>query len=172
MSSNPEQSPIVPIRRQPLEALPKEFEADLRRVDARLYELAGRIAMPEGLTERTFEASRRDLPQTAPRLRVVVGPPPSSRRLLLATRRQWWGRLAMAASLTLAFVVGSVFVRHAAPPAGDQPDVHLAYFNEALAEESSDLGEGMFVTYSAVETVSSVDDVEGELRAMLADLEL
>lgn len=73
--------------------------AELETVDAMLAGHARRQAVPPGLVERVFDASVGLLP--SPRRRAHPSWTPGPLRFPTA----WWGRLALAASIGLAFVV-------------------------------------------------------------------
>jgi hypothetical protein len=95
--------------------LPREFEAELRRIDDLLARGAMPIVTPVGLIDRVFTASARLLPVPLVnaggdrRLRLAGAGdlPRHHRRAVTASS---WGRLALAASVALAFVMAGRFI--------------------------------------------------------------
>ncbi len=79
-----------------------KLPAELEVIDSMLSREARRQSVPEGLIERVFDASVGGLPGPR-RARVYRLEPPR--------RASLWGRLAIAASIGLAFAVATLFVR-------------------------------------------------------------
>ena len=89
----------------------QSVDPDLRALDSELFEYAGRYPVPEGLSWRTYQASVGLLPNAKSAQR------PRPWRLQPMNPASIWGRLALAASIGLAFVVGSRML----PPGGPTP---------------------------------------------------
>ena len=150
--------------------LPSHFEPELRDLDGLLREQARRVDLPTGLCDRIYRASVAALPQR----------PQPEQRPRRAIRREavtrWRGRLAVAASLGLAFVLAAVLVEPpTAPPAGIAATGAELYLDRAewFGEEPRELEEWT-VAYEldAFALRASYDDFTGEIEAMIADFEM
>ena len=93
----------------PPEALPGGFENDLRSIDREMTRYAWSIAPPVGLSERVFSASATNLPR--PRMRLSATVHESAPRHRQSLYRLTWSRVALAASVGLAFVITSSLMR-------------------------------------------------------------
>src|SRR5262245_2589889 len=98
-----------------VQPLPSDFSAELRAIDDALSEAAQKSPVPVGLSERVFEASsglltRHGATSSQPEVRTLRFP-----QLRFAQLSR--GRLAMAASLAMAFGVAVWFLQpHSSPP--------------------------------------------------------
>jgi hypothetical protein len=149
-----------------------EGPVELREVDDLLGRYAGRQPVPAGLVERVFDAS--------------VGMLPSRRRREPALRFQpvittsLWGRLAMAASIALAFFVAGRILPMREPSSLLSPDVELVlleYAGSGEVEVSRRFRELEEARYGAVERLlvtrdMTFRDLTGDLANLLADLEM
>ena len=167
---NPNDRGDAPMDQVP-EPLPREVEPPLRELDLHLADLAAHVARaaPEGLEQRVFAASVADLPRAAvpaggDRLRLVPAPTRRSRRRVL--KRSAWSQLALAASLGLAFVLTSVFM----PDRAVVVNVAAAAELDWLEEEPIDEFDGAVASLLDTATLSSLDEVTGELETLLDDL--
>ena len=148
------------------EPLPADFPASLRQADELLAREAGQAPVPAGLTDRVFRASVAGLPARRlepPKRRLVAGAVP----LRLAT----WGRLAMAASVALAFVVALRLMREQAPAPLDLArtaalPVEVEWL---LMEQAGTDGE---VTYLLDTRDMTFAELAGELAMLAANLEM
>ena len=99
----------------PRDPLPAEFGPELGRVDDAVAHAASGAPLPAGLADRVFEASVARMPR--PLLRPATLRPAARRWAGTApVRSSRWSRLAMAASVALAFGVASWLVRPPVPP--------------------------------------------------------
>jgi hypothetical protein len=153
--------------------LPPGVEPELREVDDLLSREAKQAEVPAGLADRIFSASVGDLPRPAVRRRPAPVVHVARRSLLsrFGPAGQWRGYAAMAASLGLAFVLASVFMRGPA----SQPDLRLTSYEVvfANAEEvlnADPLGAFDHEVSHILETGgwSSSDEVAGELEAIIS----
>jgi hypothetical protein len=107
---NTSTTPSVPpspvgLGRLPLDPLPAEFDADLRALDGLLAAAAASSPVPRRLADLVYDAS--------------VGLLVPRRTFRIETFRQTvWSRLAMAASLGLAFVLAAGALRRPSPAEG------------------------------------------------------
>lgn len=87
---------------RPLESLPIDFAWELRRLDERIAETVADEQTPAGLVDRVYAASVEQLPMRnrRPRQRATVD-----------RGHALMGRLALAASLGLAFMVAALVLR-------------------------------------------------------------
>ncbi len=98
----------------PRDPLPAEFGPELGRVDDAVGQAAGGAPLPAGLADRVFEASVARMPR--PLLRPTTLRPAAKRWAGAApVRSSRWSRLAMAASVALAFGVAGWLVRPPVP---------------------------------------------------------
>lgn len=112
------------------EPLPDSFESDLRRLDARLTQEARHCDLPPGLAGRVFEASVGQLPSSGYQFEIIPTP---SRARKTALRRQNWSRVAIAASLLMAFTLSARMLLNQSPPALVDP---IAQGTEELIQPS------------------------------------
>ena len=127
---------------RPPENLPGSLEPELKRLDARLTRDAGHLDLPPGLADRVFEASVGRLPAQRYRFQTVETIS-TSRRLVL--RRQVWARVALAASLAVAFVMSAQILMKTSSPV--EPDVFAGITEplEILIPEMSPVSDDRFV---------------------------
>jgi hypothetical protein len=138
-------------------------DRELQRLETTLHEAGGAWPVPVGLAERVYEASVSRLPRR--RLRLV-----GTSRAPIHTRLS--GRLAMAASLGMAFVVAAWFMQVplqapdgrvvSAPSAGGtiqlaaDRQMQLEYWGELLEpfnDETSDMESFMAVADLTLEEI-------------------
>jgi hypothetical protein len=101
-----------------LEPLPGDYDEQLKAVDVLLSRDAASRANPDGLAQRTYEASVAHLPaQRSLRFQRVVAAP----RLPMVSR------LSMAAAVLLAVAVGIVFLRSPGMSGINGAADHFAY---------------------------------------------
>jgi hypothetical protein len=148
-----------------------EGPAELREVDELLGRHARQQPVPAGLIERVFDASVGMLPsrrrEPALRLQPVI-------------TTSHWGRLAMAASIGLAFFVAARIMPLREPSTRLSPDVELVLLEYADAEgldvhrrfpgpEEARYGvvERLLVTRDM-----TFRDLTGDLADLVADLEM
>ncbi|MHC4947654.1 MAG: hypothetical protein ACYTG1_05265 [Planctomycetota bacterium] len=153
------------------EPLPGDFEPELLDLDARLVRDARHGRVPSGLVDRVFRASAGLLPAPAPLPLRSPGVPATG---------ALWGRLAMAASVGLAFVVGSWLLRAERTRPG--PPVHVAVAPAGLATSRVLDREAEQVLFGAdgssevgylLETRDlTLDDLSSELAMLVAELEM
>ncbi len=79
------------------------LEPEIQRIESLLSLDARRLRVPRGLVERTFDASVQHLPAPKRRSLTFIQPQPVDRSVL--------SRLAMAAAVGLAVIVGVMFLR-------------------------------------------------------------
>lgn len=148
-----------------------EGPAELREVDELLGRYARREPVPAGLVERVFDASVGMLPgrprQPALRLQPVI-------------TTSLWGRLAMAASIALAFFVAGRILPMREPGSLLSPDVELVLLDYAGAGDldvSQRFRELEEARYGAMERLlvtrdMTFRDLAGDLANLAADLEM
>ena len=100
------------------EPLPDSFESDLRRLDARLTQEARHCDLPPGLAGRVFEASVGRLPSAGYQFETIQT---ASKSEKTASRRQNWSRVALAASLLMAFTLSARMLLNHSTPAPVDP---------------------------------------------------
>jgi hypothetical protein len=148
-----------------------EGPPELREVDELLGRYARREPVPAGLVERVFDASVGMLPSR--RRQPVL-------RLQPVITTSLWGRLAMAASIALAFVVAGRILPVREPSSLHSPAVVLVPPEYAGAQDLDvsqrfrDLEEEH---YGAVERLLvtrdlTFRDLAGDLANLVADLEM
>ncbi len=154
---------------EPRDPLPAAFGPQLGRVDDAVAQAASGAPLPAGLADRVFEASVARMPR--PLLRPETLRPAARRWAGTApVRSSRWSRLAMAASVALAFGVASWLVRPPVPPAGPenrglQPDVVWLLMQPAA--------EGDPEVASLLDTEDmTFDDLAGELAMLVSRLEM
>jgi hypothetical protein len=148
--------------------------SELREVDDLLGRYARRQPTPAGLVDRIYEASVGLLPGRRRQEPVLVLRP--------AFTGSWAGRLAMAASIALAFFVGGRLATESGPGARLSPDVEGAWIEYATAIPGDldvhprfrELEESR---YGAVERLLVTRDMRfrdltGDLAHVAADLEM
>lgn len=86
-----------------IDPLPNNYDSDLRHIDALLHQQAGRQSPPAGLADRMFHSSVRQLAAHRPASLEFTAPK--------AVIRPIASRLAMAAAVGLAVMVGVLFLR-------------------------------------------------------------
>jgi hypothetical protein len=140
-------------------------------VDELLGRYARREPIPAGLVERVFDASVGMLPgrprQPALRLQPVI-------------TTSLWGRLAMAASIALAFFVAGRILPMREPGSLLSPDVELVLLDYAGAGDldvSQRFRELEEARYGAMERLlvtrdMTFRDLAGDLANLAADLEM
>lgn len=144
------------------EPLSGEFDRDLRALDDALgdalrQDYLGRV--PEDLSDRVFRASAPGLAH------AVIG------RIRQANRV--WGRLAVAAGLALAAVVGgSLLTGRSGPPGSpggtNAPNVRPASYSlDWLAYGPADAMANEFEHLLDARDIDSLREVTGEIRAAL-----
>ena len=151
-------------------------DEDLRRLDAALHDAAANLPAPLGLERRVYDASMRVLPRR--RLRLA-----GTTRAPIHTRLS--GRMALAASLGMAFLVatwfmgvplGSPAARLAESPSGAstmelvaERQVRMEYWGslaESFNGDSTDIE-----SYMAVASDLTLEDFYAEARQLTSDLE-
>ena len=100
------------------EPLPDSFEPDLRRLDARLTHEAKHHDIPPGLAGRVFDASVGQLPASGYQFETFQTPNTARKT---ASRRQSWSRVALAASVLLAFTFSARMLLNQSGPAPVDP---------------------------------------------------
>lgn len=125
------------------EPLPDSFESDLLRLDARLTQEARHCDLPPGLAGRVFEASVGQLPSSGYQFEII---PTSTRARKTASRRQNWSRVAIAASLLMAFTLSARMLLNQSPPAlvdpiaqGTEELIQPTLLNTQLASNQTEL---------------------------------
>lgn len=128
--------------------------------------------VPSGLADRVFEASAALLPRqaAAPRGRTWTW---SSQPFTVGSL---WGRLAMAASIALAFFVAARMAPHAAVAPPLSPDVELVLLelagdSDGLLADFDDPVVGR-VEHLLVTRDMTFQDLTSDLAALAADLEM
>ena len=151
------------------EPLPPEYGRELLALDAMLRREAEGRPCPPGLSERTFAASVTLLPKRS--RRITAGAP------MAAGRRspQWWSRLSMAASVGLAFVIGSIFVRAPAEPAAEPSWYDVVASSDTaswLATDARMIEHEKIAYLLEVGSSDSLSHAAGELEMLVAELEM
>jgi hypothetical protein len=185
-SPNPEARPTP-------ESLPEGFDAADQRIDHLLNANARQMIEPVGLRNRIFEASIAALPaERQPTLRLVGSDIEGGVQVVSARRRLTWSRLAMAASVALAFGIGTLMFMSSPKPnstmemaAVDRPHTPAALVPSSTEEAAiamSDLNklpagsidrlDGQMNYLLNTRDVASLDDVRGELLTLVAALEM
>ncbi len=163
----------------PRDPLPADFGPELGRVDDAVAHAATGAPLPAGLADRVFEAS------AAPMTRLQLRPPtlrPAVRRWAgtAPVRGCRWSRLALAASVALAFGVASQLVRPPAPSASPENREWLVVASptDVLAPDvvwllMQPAAEGDTEVASLLVTEDmTFDDLAGELAMLVALLEM
>jgi hypothetical protein len=175
------------------ESLPEWFDAADQRIDHLLNANARQMIEPVGLRRRIFEASIAALPvERQPALHLVGTDSEGSVHGLAARRRLTWSRMAMAASVALAFGIGTLMFMSSPKPTATMeiaavdrahsPAAHVLSSTEAAAIAMSDLNklpagsidrlDGQMNYLLNTRDVASLDDVRGELLTLVAALEM
>ncbi|MHC5008523.1 MAG: hypothetical protein ACYTGF_14325 [Planctomycetota bacterium] len=149
-----------------------EGPAELREVDDLLGRYARREPVPDGLIERVFDASVGMLPARRRRQHPL--------RLQPVITTSLWGRLAMAASIALAFFVAGRILPMREPSSLLSPDVELVLLEYAGAGDldvSRRFREIEEARYGAMERLlvtrdMTFRDLAGDLANLAADLEM
>lgn len=163
MRRDPQQNPNP-------DSLPKEIAPDLRAIDRRLGRLAASRRVPDGLSDRVRRASNAGLPAPASArsrrpARTVWKPRLAGSSLDWRVMAAGWGRLALAAALGFAFVVGGVLLNNA-PAAPDQVPVALDI--GWLNEDPLDQMDAQVAYILDTGSIRSMDEVTGELESVIA----
>ena len=143
--------------------------SEFRELDSKLVEYARRYPVPEGLSWRIYQASVGLLPGTKSRRPRLAGLEPMSPASI-------WGRLALAASIGVAFAVGSRML----PLGGITPDeewVLAAYSGASDSELGGAIHEFDDPRFAAVEHLlvtreTTFLDLAGEVDLLASDLEM
>lgn len=177
----------------PPESLPEGFDEADRSLDELLGASARQTIEPMGLRDRVFEASISALPATRqPALRLVGSVRDLRPSMVPVWRRVTWSRLAMAASVALAFCVGALMLKTSPKPistfevakvggpavlavkfesTSDAAAVAMSEVN-GLPADSIDQLDGQMNYLLQTRDVTSLDDVRGELLTLVAALEM
>jgi hypothetical protein len=142
-------------------------------VDELLGRYARRQPVPAGLIDRVFDASVGMLPSRRRRRERAL-------RLQPLVTTSLWGRLAMAASIALAFFVAGRIMPMREPGSLLSPDVELALLEYAGAEDLDVLQSFREIEeprYGAVERLiltrdMTFRDLAADLAGLVADLEM
>lgn len=145
------------------EQTPITLPEDLRLLDEQLWGAASSSRVPSGMADRVFQASVEHLPGrrvTRPMLRLAG---------TRANRRvaSWRSRLAMAASLGMAFVATALFL---SVPGGVQPEMATVAVqaNADVSDPSGDSIDDCFALLASLD--SDTLDAEAYLDVMRSDL--
>jgi hypothetical protein len=149
-----------------------EGPAELREVDELLGRYARREPVPADLVDRVFDASVGALPGRRQRQPIL--------RLQPVITTSHWGRLAMAASIALAFFVAGRILPMREPSSLPSPDVELVPPQYAWAGDldvSQRFRELEESRYGAMERLlvtrdMTFRDLAGDLANLAADLEM
>jgi hypothetical protein len=165
--------------------LPGDFDAQSRQVDELLSVQMRRRAVPMGLSDRVFEASAKLLSRPRqPALRLVDTSADSPRhRLLFTWHRTAWGRVALAASVALAFGVAIMLAQRSPTSPNNRSlvvrtdigPVTPASFNgqgEMIPAGSLDKLDSEMAYLLNTGEMTSLDDVHQELLTLVAVLEM
>jgi hypothetical protein len=150
-----------------------EVPPDLREVDELLEWHARQQPVPAGLIDRVFDASVGLLPSHRPRRQPVL-------RLQPTIMDSLWSRLAMAASIALAFIVAARMLPVSGPGSLLSPDVELVQLDYGApgdldvhwrfrAREEAWYGQ---VERLGFTQEMSFRDLAGDLANLAADLEM
>ncbi len=150
-----------------------EGPAELREVDELLGRHARGQPVPAGLIDRVFDASVGMLPSRRRRREPAL-------RLQPVVATFLWGRLALAASIALAFFVAGRIMPMHEPGSLLSPDVELVLLEFAGAEDLDiyrSFREIEEPRYGAVERLlmtrdMTFRDLAGDLANLIADLEM
>ncbi len=163
----------------PRDPLPAEFGPELGRVDDAVAQAASGAPLPAGLADRVFEASVARMPRSLLRPATLR---PAARRWAgtAPVRSSRWSRLAMAASVALAFGVASWLVRPPVPSTSPQNRRLLAdsRTGDILAPDvvwllMQPAAEGDPEVASLLDTEDmTFDDLAGELAMLVSRLEM
>ena len=135
-----------------------DSDSALRAIEGLLAREAARTVVPPGLAHRVYQGSVGGLPITSqPRRR-----PRSRLQPLVLSRFAVWGRLAMAASIGLAFIVAST-VGSPTRLAALSPDVELVLLDLA------GLGD---VDHLLITREMTFRDLAGDVAAMAVALDM
>lgn len=163
------------MRNDPVQADFDALTPEMRRIDALLAQDAAGRAVPEGLADRVFAASRTMLPRGAgstsaePSWRLVGADGEVQRTIARPSRRTFWGRVAMAASIAVIFAIGGRTLLQPPPTesvvANGAPIVFLPISDRSEYELSLEVGDDQT---GAILTArdSEYDDLDRELRAL------
>jgi hypothetical protein len=149
-----------------------EGPVELREVDELLGRYARQQPAPAGLIERVFDASVGMLPSRR------RGEPALRLQPLITTSQ--WGRLAMAASIALAFFVAARIMVMREPSTLMSPDVDLTLLEYAEAGDLDvhwrfpDIEEAQYGAAERLRVTCDMEfrDLAGDLANLVADLEM
>jgi hypothetical protein len=190
MTSGPHNnSPIsLPVRSSSIafrDPLPADCSPLERQVDELLAENALRtMSLPATLADRIFDASASQLP--LPATLKIAGTQSTGRSLLVPGLT--WGRLALAASLGLAFCVCMMIVRlpssrsaapdvhsmasgHGRAVGTDQRALMAAEMESLPATSIDDVNARMSYLWES-DDLNSLDEVRGEMNKLIAALDM
>jgi hypothetical protein len=150
-----------------------EGPGELGEVDGLLERYARRQPVPADLIDRVFEASVGMLPARRRRREPVL-------RLRPVATSSLWGRLALAASIALAFLVAARLMPMREPGAPLPPDVELVlleYAGPADLDVPQSFRETVEPRYGSVERLlltrdMTFRDLAADLAGLVADLEM
>ncbi len=167
MTDSSDQYPILPGP-----GLPSEGDPELAQIEAALFRMARRRHAPAGLAGRVFDASVGLLPaRRLRRARLFKLEPVSFGSV--------WGRLALAASIAVAFVVAIRSMPQERPRSPLSQAVELVLLESAGAAPADLQGLWRFEDprYGAVESLlvtrdMTFRDLSGDLARLAEDLEM
>lgn len=147
-----------------------EVPPELREVDELLEWHARQQPVPAGLIDRVFDASVGLLPSRRPRRQPVL-------RLEPAITGSLWGRLAMAASIALAFIVAGRMLPVGGPGSMLSPGIELVQGGPGDLDVHWRFRAREEAHYGPVERLGftqemSFRDLAGDLANLAADLEM
>jgi hypothetical protein len=152
-------------RNRHLDDLPGDLESSLVVIDKQLAADAAQQAVPEGLIDRVYDASVELLPDDQ------LAPIP----ITLRFSKSSWGRLAMAASLAVAFVLGARVLRTSPP----QPVVVPTYVSNTQLSREAELVviDTLGVQSTRMQDLvtmrdATYDELTAEIAVLVAELEM
>ncbi len=164
----------------PSEPLPVVFSAAERRIDSLLREQALHQPLAADLADRIYRASRAELPRQTLRLQPAAAK--QSAALLWSKRSTMWSRLALAASLALAFCVCITLMNsgRSTPssnsvarisPSHRSPRTPTVAEIESLPASSIDEIDTRMGYLLETDDVKSFEQMRSELNTLIASLE-
>ncbi len=169
MTVRDEHPPSYRFPDQGRDPLPADFEPELRDLDALLAEQARREPVPDRLADRVFEASVGGLPRRKPL--PAAGPAAVGWIQILLSSQAWRGRLAMAASLGLVFILAGLFMRGPGKTI-DPPPERSIVLAAWLTEVPSDGDDDEVAHLLDTAALSSFDELTGELDEIIAEFDM
>ena len=142
-------------------------DPELREIESLLSSYVRRQAVPPGLARRVYSASVPLLPGRRAKTEAL--------RLTPVNLGSIWGRLALAASIRLAFVIGArVMITSPRPQPLLTPEVELVLAEYAGATDHllADMAEFGQVEHLLVTRDMTFNDLTTDLAALAADLEM